>query len=72
MSASAVPAAPRTLIRESLRIAGEKVSRDRIIEVRHPYSGELVGTIPKATLDDVKRALKLARRSRATRATPFS
>jgi hypothetical protein len=28
-------------IRESLRIAGEKVSRDRVIEVRHPYSGEL-------------------------------
>src|ERR1700681_2511254 len=52
-------------IRESLRIAGEKVSRDRVIEVRHPYSGELAGTVPKATLDDVKRALRIARNFRS-------
>jgi putative phosphonoacetaldehyde dehydrogenase len=60
MSAGATPSQPRELIRESLRIAGEKVSRDRVIEVRHPYSGALVGTVPKATLDDVKRALHIA------------
>jgi putative phosphonoacetaldehyde dehydrogenase len=66
MSANAVPTAPRTVIRESLRIAGEKVSRDRIVEVRHPFNGELVGTVPKATLDDVKRALKIARGYRST------
>jgi putative phosphonoacetaldehyde dehydrogenase len=66
MSANAVPTAPRPVIRESLRIAGEKVSRDRIIEVRHPYSGEIIGVIPKATLDDVKRALDIARRFRST------
>jgi putative phosphonoacetaldehyde dehydrogenase len=56
----------RTLIRESLRIAGERVSRDRIVEIRHPYDGELVGTVPKATVDDVKRALKVARGFRST------
>lgn len=61
MSASAQPSAPRAPVRESLRIAGKKVSRDRVIEVRHPYSGELVGTVPKATLADVKHALKIAR-----------
>jgi putative phosphonoacetaldehyde dehydrogenase len=66
MSASAELSAPRELIRESLRIAGEKVSRDRVIEVRHPYSGALVGTVPKATLDDVKRALRIARAFRST------
>jgi aldehyde dehydrogenase (NAD+) len=49
-------------IRESLRIAGEKVSHDRVIEVRHPYSGDCVGTVPKATLEDVRRALQTARR----------
>ncbi len=65
MSAGATPSQPRELIRESLRIAGEKVSRDRIIEVRHPYSGALVGTVPKATLDDVKRALHVAREFRS-------
>jgi aldehyde dehydrogenase (NAD+) len=66
MSASALPTAPRTVIRESLRIGGEKVSRDRIVEVRHPFNGELIGTVPKATLDDVKRALKIARSYRST------
>src|SRR5215813_10751659 len=62
---SAVLASSRP-IHESLRIAGEKVSRDRVIEVRHPYSGELAGTVPKATLDDVKRALRIAREYRST------
>src|ERR1700730_10385608 len=67
MPASAISPAPRELIRESLRIAGEKISRDRVIEVHHPYSGALVGTVPKATLDDVKRALRVARSFRSTR-----
>ena len=61
MSASANPSAPHAPIHESLRIAGEKAPRDRIIEVRHPYSGALIGTVPKATVEDVKRALKIAR-----------
>ncbi len=61
MSVSAIPSAPHEPIRESLRIAGEKVFRDRVIEIRHPYSGALVGTVPKATVEDVKRALRIAR-----------
>jgi putative phosphonoacetaldehyde dehydrogenase len=65
MSAGTTPSRPRELIRESLRIAGKKVSRDRVIEVHHPYSGALVGTVPKATLDDVKRALHIAREFRS-------
>jgi len=63
---SAVLAPPSPVIRESLRIAGEKVARDRVIEIRHPYTGELVATVPKATLDDVKRALRIARDYRST------
>ena len=51
----------RELIRESLRIAGERVSHDRIIEVRHPFSGTVVAQVPKATTDDVRRALHAAR-----------
>jgi phosphonoacetaldehyde dehydrogenase len=62
MSVPTRPTAVREPIRESLRIAGEKISRDRIMEVRHPFSGELIGTVPQATLDDVKRALQIARR----------
>jgi putative phosphonoacetaldehyde dehydrogenase len=66
MPASAIPSAPRQVIRESLRIAGEKVSHDRVMEVHHPYNGALVGTVPKATLEDVKRALHIARSFRST------
>ena len=47
--------------RESMRIAGDKVARDRVIEVRNPYSGALVGTVPKATVDDIRRAFAIAR-----------
>jgi aldehyde dehydrogenase (NAD+) len=46
--------------REAMRIAGEKVHADRVIEIRYPYTGEVVATVPKATVDDVRRALKIA------------
>ena len=65
MSASVTHSRPREPIRESLRIAGEKVSHDRVIEIRHPYSDELAGTVPKATPGDVKRALRIARSFRS-------
>jgi putative phosphonoacetaldehyde dehydrogenase len=54
------------VIHESLRIAGEKVARDRAIDVRHPYTGAVVATVPKASLDDVRRALRIARDYRPT------
>jgi acyl-CoA reductase-like NAD-dependent aldehyde dehydrogenase len=69
MSVTTRPTAVREPIRESLRIAGEKVAHDRVIEVRHPYDHELVGTVPQATLEDVRRALQIARgyKSKLTR-----
>ena len=49
---------------EALRIAGEKVGADRggarAIEVRNPYTRELVGTVPKATVEEVRRAFAIA------------
>jgi aldehyde dehydrogenase (NAD+) len=52
---------------ESLRIAGERIAGDgRTIEVRDPWSGEVVGTVPKARVDDVRHALEVARRYRPT------
>ncbi|TCK88995.1 putative phosphonoacetaldehyde dehydrogenase [Paraburkholderia sp. BL9I2N2] len=46
---------------EALRIGGEKIFRDEVIEVRNPYDGTLVGTVPKATLEDVRHAFEFAR-----------
>lgn len=50
-----------TVKHEKLRIAGRPVDRDGRIEVRYPYTGELVATVPKATVEDVRTALKAAR-----------
>ena len=51
---------------EALRIDGKKIVRDEVIEVRNPYDGTLVGTVPKATLKDVQRAFEVARAYRPT------
>jgi phosphonoacetaldehyde dehydrogenase len=51
--------------REAMRIAGEKVSRDRVIEIRYPYTGEVVATVPKATVEDVRKAFRIARQYKA-------
>ena len=49
----------------TMRIAGEAVDNPRRIEVRNPFSGALVGTVPKATVDDVRRAFAVAKAYRA-------
>jgi len=51
----------RELRREAMRIGGESVHRDRVIEVFNPYTEQLIGTVPKATLEDVRRAFDIAR-----------
>jgi phosphonoacetaldehyde dehydrogenase len=54
---------------EPLRIAGERVARERTFDVRYPYTGEPVARVAMAGIDDVRRALSTARafRSRLTR-----
>ena len=52
--------------REAMRIAGEKVYSDRVIEIRYPYTGEVVATVPKATLEDVRRAFQIGRQYKPT------
>jgi putative phosphonoacetaldehyde dehydrogenase len=68
---NAVPMPPRSpLFRaEGLRIGGEKLSRDAVLEVFNPWSGELVGTVARASVEDVRRAFAIARgyRARLTR-----
>lgn len=51
---------------EALPIGGRKLTRDRVLEVLDPYSGLLVGTVPKATLEDVRHAFSLANAYRPT------
>src|SRR3546814_21100595 len=51
---------------EGLRIAGEKIYSDRVINVFTPYNGQLVGTVPMASQEDVRRAFSIAQYSKAT------
>jgi len=52
--------------REAMRIGGERVMRAQTIAVHNPYTGSLVGTVPKGTVDDVRRALSIAKTYRST------
>ncbi len=46
---------------DSLRIGGERVAAGRIAEVRNPYTGGVAGSVPMASVADVRRAIGVAR-----------
>ncbi|CAD5373452.1 Phosphonoacetaldehyde dehydrogenase [Rubrivivax sp. A210] len=56
------------MLNEALRIAGEKIGagREPAINVHNPYTGTLVGRVPKATLEEVKLAYETARACKPT------
>jgi len=54
------------VLHEAMRIGGERVGGLRVLEVRNPYSGAVVGTVPKASVEDVRRAFAIARAYRPT------
>ena len=47
---------------EKMRIAGEKVDGDtgKVVEVFNPYNGEVVGTVPRASREQVANAFEIA------------
>jgi phosphonoacetaldehyde dehydrogenase len=59
---SRISTAPRE---EAMRIGGEKVTRPRVIEVLDPYTEDLVGTVPRADVEDIRRAFTIAARYQA-------
>lgn len=42
---------------ELMRIAGEKVDSDRLIEINYPYTGQLIATVPSASVLQVRQAI---------------
>jgi phosphonoacetaldehyde dehydrogenase len=52
--------------REAMRIAGKRVETDEAIEVRNPYTNEVVGTVPAARPEHVREAFDQAKTFRAT------
>lgn len=49
-----------TVRKEAMRIGGEKVHSDAVIEVRYPYTNEVIGTVPAGNADHAKRAFEIA------------
>ncbi|WP_420857568.1 phosphonoacetaldehyde dehydrogenase [Marivivens marinus] len=45
---------------EGMRIGGEVVFTDKVIEVRYPYTNEVVGTVPAGTAEHARRAFEIA------------
>jgi putative phosphonoacetaldehyde dehydrogenase len=54
---------------EAMRIAGERLDNPRRIDVLNPYTGQAIGSVPKATVEDIRRAFAAAaaHRSKLTR-----
>jgi putative phosphonoacetaldehyde dehydrogenase len=49
-----------TLIEECMRINGERVRRAHTLAVHNPYTNDFIGHVPKAQVDDVRRAFEVA------------
>jgi aldehyde dehydrogenase (NAD+) len=46
---------------EALRINGQRIQKERVIEVHNPFNGEVIGTVPKADVIDVRQAIEWAK-----------
>ena len=53
-------------LRMKMRIGGEHVGGDRVLEVRNPYTGAVVGTVPSATVEEIRRAFAIAKAYKPT------
>lgn len=64
MIASAPAFDPRSRKREvrheAMRIGGEKVFTDEVVEVHYPYTDEVIGTVPAGKAEHARRAFDIA------------
>ena len=51
--------APIEMRHESMRIAGRKVDTEARIEVRYPYTGEVIGSVPAGTAEHAREAFEI-------------
>ena len=50
----------KKMINEAMRIAGEKVTSEKTIDVEYPFTGEVIGTVPAGTAEQARKALDIA------------
>ncbi|MDZ4736915.1 MAG: phosphonoacetaldehyde dehydrogenase [Rhodospirillaceae bacterium] len=48
------------ILKESMRIAGRKVNSERVLEIHNPYNNAVVGTVPRATLAQIRETYEIA------------
>jgi len=46
--------------REAMRIGGKKVTTTDVVEVRYPYTNEVIGTVPAGTAEHARQAFEIA------------
>ncbi len=46
--------------REGMRIGGETIYTDEVVEVRYPYTGEVIATVPAGTAEHARKAFEIA------------
>ena len=52
--------ATKQMRHEAMRIGGEKVFTDDVVEVRYPYTDEVVATVPAGTAAHAAQAFAIA------------
>ena len=50
----------RPVIQESMRIGGRKVDAENVVEVRYPYTNDVIGTVPAGNAEHVREAFEIA------------
>jgi len=51
---------PSQIRHEAMRIGGEKIFTDDVVEVRYPYTNEVIGTVPAGTAEHARKAFEIA------------
>jgi putative phosphonoacetaldehyde dehydrogenase len=51
---------PSPIRREAMRIGGEKIFTDDVVEVRYPYTNEIIATVPAGTAEHARKAFEIA------------
>jgi len=46
--------------REGMRIGGETIHTDEVVEVRYPYTDEVIATVPAGTAEHARKAFEIA------------
>ena len=49
-----------TVRHDAMRIGGEKVNTQDVIEVRYPFTDEVIGTVPAGNAEHARRAFDIA------------